>query len=919
MTKAIEPEQKKAARSKNNASKKASARPSSTKSGPTKSPAVVRVKAQPATSEKTAVPTAQKTAAPKAATRRRLSIPSVVGIGASAGGLEALERFLSNVPLNSGIAFVIVQHLDPTHTGMLPELLQRATRMEVMQAANRMKVSPDSVYVIPPNKDLSILHGVLHLLDPVAPRGLRLPIDFFLRSLAEDRRELAIGVILSGMGSDGTLGLRAIKEKAGLTLVQLPASAKFDGMPRSAIDSGLADIVASAEELPAKIIGYLESVRAEGRPEQALELKSQSDLAKIVILLRERTGSDFSPYKKNTVYRRIERRMGLHQIDSLANYVRYLRENTQEIDLLFKELLIGVTNFFRDPWVWDYLKKEVIPMLLAAHPGGKMLRAWIPACSTGEEAYSLAMVFKEALEQIRPKGRFTLQIFATDLDPDAIDRARQGIYPTNIVGDVSEERLDRFFRAEENGYRIVKEVREKVVFAPQNVIMDPPFTKLDILCCRNLLIYLGADVQAKLMPLFHYALNPGGFLLLGGAETVGSFGNLFAVRDSKARLYQRIENSAGPAVDFPTKYFPSMPATPMETMVIQHPVGNLQSHAEQLLLQKFSPAAVLVNADGDILYINGRTGKYLEPAAGKANWNIHAMAREELRYDLARALKKAVRGRETVTLEGLEVAVGKGSVQTFNITVDPIDKPAALSGMLMIVFTDVASIKVGKIERSKQGEGQWEELERAREEIQTIREEMQTSQEELTSTNEELQSTNEELQSTNEELTTSKEEMQSLNEELQTVNAELQSKVEDLSWMNNDMRNLLNSTDIATIFLDNALNIRRFTTQTTNIFNLKQGDVGRPLSDITNELRYRELQHDAQEVLRTLVFSEKHIPARDGRWFKVRVMPYRTFENVIDGVVITFTDITAFKMLEQELRGKQSKPPEATAEAGSER
>ena len=412
-----------------------------------------------------------------------VNVPPVIGIGASAGGLEALEQFFSPIPAACGVAFVVIQHLDPTQQGILPELLQRATPLKVAQAGERMEVKPNGVYVIPPNKDLSILHGKLYLLDPVAPRGLRLPIDSFFRALADDQRERAIGVILSGMGSDGTLGLRAIKENAGLAVAQSLDSAKFDAMPRSAIDAGLADIVAPPEKLWKRIAAYLNhSPRGlQAAPEAVLELKSQSGLDQIIILLRERGGNDFSLYKKNTIYRRIERRMGLHQIAAIAQYVRYLRENPQELDLLFKELLIGVTSFFRDPAVWDYLKTEVIPALLAQNPTGKALRAWIPACSTGEEAYSLAIAFKEALAQSQPKHRFSLQIFATDLDQDAIDRARLGFYPANIASDVSAERLDRFFTVEAQGYRINKAIRETVIFAPQNVIMDPPFTRLDIL------------------------------------------------------------------------------------------------------------------------------------------------------------------------------------------------------------------------------------------------------------------------------------------------------------------------------------------------------------------------------------------------------------------------------------------------------
>lgn len=837
--------------------------------------------------------------------KQKTSVPPVVGIGASAGGLEALTQFLENVPLASGLAYVVVQHLDPTYKGMLPELLQRITPMAVFQITDRMELNPNCVYVIPPNKDLSLLHGRLHLLEPAAPRGLRLPIDSFLRSLADDQREMSIGVILSGMGSDGTLGLRAIKEKAGLTLAQEPESAKFDAMPQNAINAGLVDIVAPAEQLPAKIATYMRQIRPNNQQEPILERKSQTALEKIVILLRERTGNDFSLYKTNTVYRRIERRMGLHQIDAIGSYVRYLRENPQELDLLFKELLIGVTNFFRDPQVWDYLLKEIFPALFGANPSGKVLRAWVPACSTGEEAYSLAIIFKEALEQLSPKVRYTLQIFATDLDQDAINKARLGFFPANIAADVSADRLSRYFVSDENGYLIAKEIREMVVFAPQNIIMDPPFTKLDILTCRNLLIYLGPELQAKLIPLFHYALNRDGVLLLGSAETKGSFTNLFAPQDSKARLYRRIDNTLSTtAIDFPTKFPLALPFT-QEPRRIINPAANLQFQADQFLLQQFTPAAVLVNAEGDILYINGRTGKYLEPAAGKANWNIYAMAREGLRHQLTSALKKVVHHTGTIVVENLQVEGNGSKEQTVNITVQLIEKPELLHGMVMIVFTEVTAPQalVGPTD-APLGHQQQAELERAHEEIQIIREEMQTSQEELTATNEELQSTNEELQSTNEELTTSKEEMQSLNEELQIVNAELQSKVDDLSLLNNDMKNLLNSTDIATIFLDEVLNVRRFTTQATQIFKLIATDVGRPLSDIVTDLHYPELQQDAHEVLRTLIFTDKQIVTGDGRWFKVRIMAYRTLKNVIDGVVLTFTDISIAKQLEANLREK---------------
>lgn len=838
----------------------------------------------------------------------------VAGIGASAGGLEALEQFLGNVPENSGIAFVIVQHLDPTHKGVMPELLQRITRMEVFQASDRMEVMPNCVYVIPPNKDMSILHGLLYLFEPTAPRGLRLPIDFFLHSLAEDRQELSVGIILSGMGSDGTLGLRAIKEKGGVVLVQEPASARFDSMPRSAIEAGLADIVAPAEDLPGKIIAYLRHTLIIAKSEFPSEEKDQSALEKVFILLRGKTGHDFSLYKKNTVNRRIERRMSIHQITRLPSYVRYLQENPQEVELLFKELLIGVTSFFRDPAAWEELRGVAIPALLAEYPAGGTLRAWSAGCSTGEEAYSLAIVFKEALEQLKPVENFTLQIFATDLDRDAIDKARQGIYPANIAADVSPERLMRFFVQEGDGFRIRKEIREMVTFATQNVIMHPPFTKLDILICRNLLIYLTPELQKKLLPLFHYSLNPGGVLFLGSAESVSTFTDLFAPLSIKSRLFKRRESFLPTdTLTFPASFTPHRPGVPKELPMLK-PAVNLQSLADQLLLQHFSPPSVLVNDKGDILYISGRTGKYLEPAAGKANWNIFAMAREEIRFDLGSAFQKALRQKESITVKGLKVGTGGGG-QAVDITVQVIKEPEALRGMVMIVFTDVATpletkapVRSRTVPSGNAAALELEnELQQAREALRTTSEEMQSSREELTSTNEELQSANEELQSTNEELTTSREEMQSLNEELQTVNAEQQSKMHELSRVNNDMRNLLNSTEIVTVFLDNELHVRRFTPGADKIFKLITGDVGRPLSDIVSNLLYPEMTEVAREVLRTLAFSEKQITSTDGRWFSVRIMPYRTMEDVIAGVVITFSNITAAKELEAELRAENAR------------
>jgi len=831
----------------------------------------------------------------------------IVGLGASAGGLEALEQFLANVPPASGLAYVVVQHLDPTHKAMLTELLQRATAMPVREAAASMRVEPDVVYVIPPNTELTVAGGRLHLAEPARPRGLRLPIDVLLCSLARDQGERAIGVVLSGMGADGTLGLQAIKSQGGLTLAQEPTSAQFDSMPKSAIAAGACDIVAPAAELAPRIL-LVTSRRADAaRKSVDTDAGSEQSLRAILVLLRERSKHDLTLYKSSTLKRRIERRMGVHGLDTLAGYERFVRENPQELDLLFNEMLIGVTNFFRDPAVWQELKDTVLPALLARRTPGTGLRAWVVGCSTGEEAYSLAMAFREVADTQPVPDAWTLQIFATDLSADAIAVARSGHYSAKIAGDMAPERLSRFFSAEGDGFLIGKEIRQMVLFAQHDVILDPPFTRLDILSCRNLMIYFSSTLQQRLLPLFHYALRPGGVLVLGESETVGRSSSLFAPLDSKARLYLRSDGAAAAgSVDFPVNRGYSSRTAAQESTV-SHPLtrlANLQSLADQTLLQEFSPPAVLVNEHGDIVYISGRTGKYLEPAAGKANWNIHVMARPAIRTQLAAALRQAPQEKKTIELRGLRL--GDDEQSTLDVTIRALQEPPALAGMVMIVFRDVAVPPAGKAKRRRPA-GPVDpaiagELAHAREEIRALRQEMRASQEELQSANEELQSTNEELQSANEELTTSKEESQSMNEELQTINAELHSKLDDLALAQSDMQNLLNSTDIATLFLDNALNVRRFTEHITRIIHLRDGDIGRPLSDLASTLIYPQLYADAKQTLRTLAFSEKQIATTDGRWFNVRIMPYRTVENVIQGVVITFVDITGAKELEARLR-----------------
>lgn len=832
----------------------------------------------------------------------------IVGIGASAGGLEALELFFGSMPKDNGMAFVVVQHLDPNHVGMMPELLQRYTSMKVLQASDRLKVKPNCVYVIPPNKSLSIFRGALYLFDPVESGGLRLPIDILFRSLADDRLEKSIGIILSGMGSDGSLGVKAIKEKNGVVLVQDPVSAKFDSMPKSALNAVIADIVAPAEQLPVKLITFLKFIPIANKS-SILDNKNQGSLNKIFILLREQSGNDFSLYKKNTLLRRIERRKTILQIDNIKTYVRFLQENPKEVETLFKELLIGVTNFFRDIAVWEKLRETVLPRLIEDLPDGHILRAWVTACSTGEEAFSLAIVLKEVLEKAPRRKNVTFQIFATDLDSDAVEAARKGVFPVNIAADVSPKRLERFFTREGEYYRVNASIREAVVFAPQNVIKDPPFTKLDLLMCRNMLIYMESELQKKLTILFRYCLNSGGILSLGTAETIGTSHEGFEEIDAKLKIYKRTATNQIPEIiDFPSAFYRNK-ATMPEKKTVPKAEQNIQSIADQVLLQRFAPASILTNDKGDILYISGQAGKYVEPVTGKANWNIHAMARKGLKNEMPGAFAKAMRSFDPIIVRGIKV--GTDEAPWFvDVTVQRLQSPEAVSGMILTVFSDVRAVvgrddivpKKGKKSPTGHLKELENELQRSFEALSSLREEMQTSQEELKSTNEELLSTNEELQSSNEELTTSKEEMQSLNEELQTVNIELQNKVSDFIRASDDMKNLLNSTEIATLFLDKELNIRRFTDQVTSLFKLRNTDIGRPFTDLVTDLQYPEIGPNARHVIKTLASVETVVSTRNGRWFNVRIMPYRTIDDRIDGVVITFIDVTVAKRLEFELQ-----------------
>ena len=872
-----------------------------------------------------AVPTPIPAEPPVPSAPASLGFP-VVGIGASAGGLAAFEGFFSGMPadVDPGMAFVLVQHLAPDHKSILTDLIQRSTRMRVTEVRDGMVVEPNCAYIIPPNRDMAFINGTLQLLEPASPRGHRLPIDFFFRSLAHELRERAICIVLSGTGSDGTLGLRAIKGEGGMVMVQRPDSTEYDGMPRSAIATGLVDYELTPAEMPAQLISYVAHAFGRSpRPAPPPPPVSENALKKIFILLRIQTGHDFSEYKPSTIHRRIDRRMAVHQIASIDAYVKYLQQTPNEVEALFRDLLIGVTNFFRDPEAFKAIEEEAIPKLCDRIPAEGAIRVWVPGCSTGEEAYSLAILLAERQEAL--KQRFKVQVFATDIDSHAIATARMGLYPASIAADITPERLARYFTAEPDGsaYRIHKSIRDTLVFSEQSVIKDPPFSKLGLISCRNLLIYLGGELQRKLIPLFHYALNPDGLLYLGTSETVGEFNDLFAPLDRKAKLYQRRDGThSGPSLAM-NRFLPPIAGTALAPpQTAGKAAGStrrpLRELTEQALLQRMAPAAALVSAQGDILYLHGRTGRYLEPATGEVGmYNILKMAREGLRRELTTALHKTVGIKEMVRCHGLRVKTN-GDFTIVNLTVCPVSTGSVTSDatLYLVVLEDMPALPAGQIPAVRavteavpevaDADSRIEVLKlelRAKEEyLQTANEELETSNEELKSSNEEMQSVNEELQSTNEELETSKEELQSVNEELGTVNGELQSKVADLSRANNDMNNLLAGTGIATVFVDHHLRILRFTPAATRIINLILTDVGRPVAHIVSNLvGYSNLVADTQTVLDTLVPKEVEVQARTGEWYQMRILPYRTLDNVIEGVVITFVDMSLTKKANEEL------------------
>ena len=826
----------------------------------------------------------------------------IVGLGASAGGLEALRAFFGSMPAKTGLSFVVVVHLDPTHESLMPELLAKSTTLAVREAQDRQPVEADHVYIIPPNRALTIEQGLVRVREVADRRGLRGSIDHFFRSLADDQHDGAIGVILSGTGTEGTVGLRAIKAEGGMVMAQAPDTASQSGMPSSAIATGLVDFVLPPEQMPKALLAYVQHMRIHRAATRASsDAKPLNGLHGILEVLRARTKYDFRGYKKGTLQRRVERRMALHHIPSVDTYVDFLRAHPAEADQLFKDLLIGVTSFFRDPPAFEELATKVLAALVKQADVETPIRIWVPGCATGEEAYSVAIVAAEQVAAAQSACR--VQVFATDIDDDALEIARGGVYPESIALDVTPERLKRFFTRYDHRYAIVKSIRESVVFAAQNVISDPPFSKLDLVSCRNVLIYLEPAVQEHLMTVFHFALNPGGYLFLGNAESIRVHEERFSPVSTDARIFRRLGTAKHTPLKFPLPlhvpvdaHHVAAPAMPEST------VTTLANHA---LLEHLAPAAVVVRQNGQIVHFFGAMDRYINLPSGEATLDVLSLARDPLKPAFRAALHDAVRRNRETVLETLHSKRGRHRT-TLRITARPLDGSRATERLWLMIFEELPLPAGPAAQRPK---GKTREFVRHLEtELRTTKREqhrlvvqLENSNEELKAAHEEVLSMNEELQSTNEELVTSKEELQSMNEELTTLNSQLQEKVQEVSAVNDDLANLLVSTDIATVFVDKELRLKRFTTAASHLLKLLPPDIGRPIDRMAANVVNVDMARDARAVLKDQQSIEKDVTAQDGKHYIVRVLPYRSVGDIVEGVVITLSDVTALKKTEQEL------------------
>jgi two-component system CheB/CheR fusion protein len=836
----------------------------------------------------------------------------IIGIGASAGGLEAFSDLLRDLPEKTGMAFVLVQHLDPKHSSGLGGILARTTNIPVQEVTDGARVQPNQIYVIPPNNSMVLKDGTLRLAPRVLSRGQHLPIDHFFRSLAKTRGNRAIGVILSGSASDGTEGCRAIKAAGGITFAQDEQSAKFASMPRSAVSTGCIDFVlppgAIARELSrlAKHPYVIQPSAEEAEPAMIPE----DHMQELLSALRDATGVDFTHYKQTTLQRRIKRRMVVHRLENLKEYVRFVRNTPGEIEDLYQDILIHVTEFFRDPAAFDALRQQVLPQLFQQSKTGTV-RVWVPGCSTGEEVYSLAMVMLEYLwEKTQktakaPLGSVPFQIFATDISETSLNRARSGLYSDGLVAAISPERLRRFFNRLDGGYQIVKPVREMCIFAKQNLLKDPPFSNLDLISCRNLLIYLGPVLQKRVIPTLHYALKPDGYLMLGESESLGAYSEYFIAMDKKRKIFQKKKSATRLASYFGSLDFgvrrgeAPKPAQPSQSF-------EVEKELDRLLMSRFVPASVVVNDDMEIVHLRGKTGPYLEPAAGHPTFSLSKMAREGLLVDLRAALTKAKKENVTVRREGVHVQ-SDGHSREVNLEVAPLLGASPRERYYVIVFQEgtpaSADGRKGKKQAPKGGDGVSpesaqikRELEQLREQFQSLIEEHETTSEEFKSANEEVLSANEELQSTNEELETAKEELQSTNEELTTLNEELQNRNVELTTANNDLLNLLGNVSAPVVMVDQELRIRRFTPPAQKLLNLLPGDVGRRLTEIRPNLEIDDLGMLARETIESVIPQEREVQEKgSGAWFQMRVRPYKTWDSKIDGAVISFQDVDSMK------------------------
>ena len=839
----------------------------------------------------------------------------VVGLGASAGGIKAFKEFFANVPRESGMAYVVILHLSPEHESHLAEVLQVATYMPVTQVNGSVKIEPNHVYVIPPNMSLAINDGRLALSEIKRIEERRAPVDIFFRTLAESKRARAVSVVLSGTGADGSMGMKRVKEMGGICVVQDPKEAEYSDMPRHSIATGLVDYVLPVAEIPRKIIAYQEGVARTRIPVDSLERPETDEqaLRSIFTQLRVRTGHDFSNYKRATVLRRIERRINVHELTDLQSYAHFMREHTEEAQALLKDLLISVTNFFRDCESFETLERGFIRRLFEGKGPGDQVRLWVAGCATGEEAYTMAMLLAEFTESLT--GAPTVQVFATDIDEQAIATAREGFYTEADVADISPERLRQFFIKEPNGYRVRRELRETVLFAHHNLIKDPPFSHLDLISCRNLLIYLNRAAQERVMQVFHFALNVGGFLFLGASESVDGSTDLFLTIDKEAHVYQSRAIAARLPLPLTEQSFSQriVDLRQKEERVQETRALERLSYADlhQRLVEQYVPPSVVVNEEYDIVHLSEHAGRYMQVAGGEPSHNLLNMVRPEIRMELRTALYQAAQNRASVEARGLPVHFDEDRTQLINLLVRPVFSVGDNArGFILIIFEDAgegiespggsaAEALIAAEPAARQLE---DELVRVKAQLRATVEQYETQTEELKASNEELQAMNEELRSTAEELETSKEELQSVNEELTTVNQELKIKIEELSQSNDDFGNLMNSTDIGTIFLDRALRLKLFTPRACDIYSLIPSDIGRPLSDINGQIAVGDLTTGLEHVLATLQPIQREIQTFTGRWYLMNILPYRTSEDRIEGVILTFLDITGRKEAEGRLR-----------------